>query len=192
MKNSLTTIQKLAKFARVLCRIAFVFSLIGAIGCLIGIICLGAGWYGSIQLGNITLHSIIEKSTEMSIGSMYASMAVGFILSLGEVFLSKLSENYFRHELAAGTPFTLEGAAELKKLGILTICIPIVAMALAGISYTVINSHFENVMDMHIDSYASVGLGIAFLIVSLLCRYGAELKQKADSTENTIQTATEE
>ena len=43
-----------------------------------------------------------------ALGTMYAAMAVGCILSSGEAVLAKIAGNYFRNELKAGTPFTMD------------------------------------------------------------------------------------
>ncbi len=179
MEKTLTTIQKLAKIGKVLSRIVFICCIVGVIGCAVGIVSLAVGFVGSIELGGVTVHGLIETSAEMSIGSMYASMTVGLILCAGELALAKMAEHYFQNELKAGTPFTLSGAKELLRLGIYTICIPIGTMILADIAYQVLNHSFEQVADMHIDNYASVGLGIAFIVVSVLCKYGAEISDKA-------------
>ena len=46
------------------------------------------------------------------------------VVCAGEAVLAKFAEVYFQNELQAETPFTLAGAKELLRLGILTITIP--------------------------------------------------------------------
>ena len=58
--KTLKTIQTLSKIAKVLCTIAFIFSLIGAIGCAVGIIVLAVIPDG-FKLGDVTIHGLIEK-----------------------------------------------------------------------------------------------------------------------------------
>ena len=54
-----------------------------------------------------------------------AAALVGWlILCAGEAVLAKFAEAYFVHELKAGTPFTLAGAKELLRLGVLAIALP--------------------------------------------------------------------
>lgn len=84
------------------------------------------------------------------------------------------SEKYFAHELTAGTPFTQNGAKELLRLGILTICIPLGCLILAQIVSGIL-AGFLNCDDLlKIENGGSVSLGIMFIVMSLLCKYGAE------------------
>ena len=101
-------------------------------------------------------------------------MAVGLILCAGEAVLAKFAECYFKHELADGTPFNLSGAKELKRLGILTICIPVGTQIAAEIVYVVMNQIFQDAAPLRLDQSGSIGIGITFIIVSLICQYGAE------------------
>ncbi len=65
--------------------------------------------------------------------SLYPVMTGAMILCIGEMVLAKNAENYFAHELNTGTPFTQDGAKELLRLGILTICTPLGCLILAEI-----------------------------------------------------------
>lgn len=177
MEKSLQVLQVLAKIGRILSKIVWICSLVGAIGCLVGIITVAVGTDEVLKVGGVTIHGIVANESGMNIGSLYASMTVGLILCIGEWILAKYADRYFTHELAAGTPFTFEGAEEMKKLGIRTIVIPIIAMIAANIAYQIINHTFMNVQDAKIDDYASVGLGIAFIILSIVFRYVAHLEQ---------------
>ena len=97
--------------------------------------------------------------------------------------LAKFAEVYFGNELKAGTPFTLAGAKELTRLGILTLAIPtgsaVVSSIVEGIAAGLLHVSKASAMDVYFDNDASIVLGIAFLLGALLCRYGAELGEKA-------------
>ncbi|MDD6810449.1 MAG: hypothetical protein PUD93_01075 [Lachnospiraceae bacterium] len=174
--QTLKTIQVFSKIGKILSEIIFICSIVGAAGCALGIASLAVGETEVFQLGGVTIHGIIETSAETSIGTRYTLMTVGLILCIGEIFLAKIAENYFKHELATGTPFTFDGAKEMLRLGICAVCIPMGTMIVAEIAYTVMNHYYVDVADLHIDDYASVGLGIAFIVVSFICKYGAELQ----------------
>ncbi len=172
--KTLKTIQTLSKIGKIISRIIFIFCLIGGIGCIVGIISLAVIPDG-FRLGGVTIHSMIEKNAEISMGTCYTAMAVGIVFCAGEAVLCKIAENYFKNELAAGTPFTFDGAKELMRLGICTICIPIGTAVISGIVYGIMSSVFSGVADYNISNFTSVGLGVMFIIMSLLCRYGAEI-----------------
>lgn len=179
--KTLRTIQKISKVGKILSTIAFIFNLIGAIGCAAGIIALAVVPH-NLRVGDLTLHTIIEKHADISFGTCYAAMAVGLILCAGSAVLAKFAKRYFANELEAGTPFTFAGAKELIRLGILTLCIPVGTTMIAGIVYEVMANVFSNVEKMHFSNSISIGLGIMFIITGIICRYGAEIST-ADKEE---------
>ena len=145
--KTLKTIQTLSKVAKILCTIVFIFSLIGAIGCAVGIIALAVIPDG-FNLGGVTIHGLIENSAGVSLGTCYAAMAMGAVLCAGECVLCKFAKRYFVNELEAGTPFTYNGAKELMRLGILTICIPVGTAIISGIVYGIMSAFFGKVGDI--------------------------------------------
>ena len=177
--KTLRTIQTLSKIGKILCTIIFIFSLIGAIGCAVGVLGLALIPEG-LKIGDVTIHSIIENKAAISLGTCYTAMASGIVICAGEAVLCKFAKRYFVNELAAGTPFTFEGARELIRLGILTICIPIAAAMTAGIVTGVMSHVLGNVSDLHISDNVSVGLGIMFIVTGLICRHGAEISQNKE------------
>ncbi len=177
--KTLDTIQKFAKVGKILCKIIFIFSLIGGIGSAIGIFSLAIIPEG-LQIGDTTIRGLIEESAEVSLGTCYASMATSMILCAGEAVLCKIAEKYFINELAAGTPFTLAGSKEMLRLGICTIAIPLGSQLVAAIVYGIFKLAMKDVaaLDSSVFGSGSVGLGIMFLVTSLLCRHGAEIAEK--------------
>lgn len=182
MKNSLKTIQVLARIGRVLSKIVWICCIVGAAGCLIGIASLAAGIDGAFKIGDVTIYGLIEHEAGMSIGSIYASMTVGMIVCLGEFILALFAERYFKNELTAGTPFTFAGADEMKRLGILTICISVGTTVAAEIAHQVINAVFQNAERMLMDDFTSIGLGITFIIMSVIFRYGTQRNADHENT----------
>ncbi len=172
--KTLRTIQTLSKVGKILCKIIFIFSLIGGIGCILGIVGM-AGIPQGFKIGGVTIQNMIETSAEISIGSYYAAMGAGIVLCSGEAVICKIAEQYFKKELEAGTPFTLDGAKRMLRLGIYTICIPIGTTALSAMIYEIMKHVFNDVADKDFSNSVSVGLGIMFIITGLLCRCGAEL-----------------
>ncbi len=179
--KTLNEIQKLAKIARVICRIVFVFCIVGAALCLTGIVSTAAGLTGAVKLGGITIRSLIETDADLSTGSLYIVLVTGLIMCAGEIVLSKIAESYFRHEIAAGTPFTFDGAKELLRLGILVICIPMASMLLSAIATAVLNHCFGETLDVRLEGWLSVGLGVMMIGAALFCRHGAEIREKLEA-----------
>lgn len=182
--NTRQMIQKLSKIGRVLSKIAFVFSVIGFCGCIAGLLSLCFGKGSLIKIGGVTLHGLVSEEYGYNIKSITAALSGWMVVCAGEAVLAKFAEVYFKNELRAETPFTLAGAKELLRLGILTLAIP-TGCAVAGSIIEGIIAGFMKVeqaaaMDLYFDNEASIVLGIMFILGSLLCRYGAELM---DGTE---------
>ena len=180
--KTLSTIQLFSKVGRILCKIVFILSLVGGIGCAVGILSLAVIPEG-FQVGGVTIKGLIEENANTSVASLYASMISGMILCAGEAVLSRFAEAFFANELKAGTPFTQAGAKEMIRLGILTICIPVAANVLSAIAISIVKLIAHESFSARFDIFTSgsVGLGLTFIISSLLCRYGAELE--ADKNE---------
>ena len=181
--NTLKTIQTLAKIGKVFSKIIFVCCIVGFCGCIVGIVSLALG-AETFKLGGVTIHSMIEKDAGMNLPTLYASMAVGAVFCAAEAILCKFAESYFKNELADGHPFTLRGAKELLRLGILTVAIPLGTVIVCSIGVAIADNFFPEIEKLSYDGYASVGLGVMMILSSLFCRYGAEVCDGKASLES--------
>lgn len=170
MKN-LNRIQNLASLGKILSKLVFVCALVGACLCLAGLVSLPFADSGILM----PLYGRIVNRGGASLGTVCAELSAGLVFSAGEAVLARFAHRYFVHEMEAGTPFTQEGAAELQKLGIYTICIPLGTQLLAQILYAVQAEVLEGVGTLSMDGFVSVELGAAFLVMSLIFRYGAQV-----------------
>lgn len=175
MNKSLKTIQVLSKIGKILSKIVFIVCIIGASMCLASILGLAIGTTDLLSIHGKTITQTLADVSDVSTGTAYAIFCVGLTMCLGEIFIAKFSEKYFINELKDGTPFTERGAKEMLRLGILTISISLGTSILSSISLEVIQHSFSNVETRDIGTGAPVGIGIAFLIFSVVFRYGASL-----------------
>ena len=181
--KTLNIIQKLSKIGKVLSKVMFIFCIIGFCGCIVGILSMALG-APTLKIGGVTLESILNTEAEVTVGTVYAAMAASMILCAGEAVLAKFAEHYFKRGLTDGTPFNLEGAKEMQRLGILTICIPIGAQIIAEIVYAVMEQTIQSVAPLRLDSAGSVALGVMFIVMSLICRYVADMYEESKTTRN--------
>ena len=142
--RTLKAIQALSKIGKILSKILFIFCIIGFCGCIVGILSMALG-APTLKIGGATLESFLNTEAEVTTGTVYAAMAAGMILCAGEAVLAKFAEHYFKRELADGTPFNLEGAKEMQRLGILTICLPLGAQIVAVIVHAVMEQALQGV-----------------------------------------------
>lgn len=174
--KTLNIIQRLSMIGKILSKIMFIFCIIGFCGCIVGILSMSLG-APTLKIGSVTLESILNTEADVTVGTVYAAMAAGMILCAGEAVLAKFAEHYFKSELADGTPFDFGGAKELMRLGILAICIPIGTQMIAEIVYAVMEQTLHGVAPFQLDHSGSVAFGVMFIVMSLGCRYGAELRE---------------
>lgn len=174
--KTLNTIQTLAKIGKILSKIIYVCCIVGFCGCIVSIVSLAIG-AETFKLGGITVHSMIENKAGMNLPTLYASMAVGLLFCAAEAVLCKFAEIYFKNELADGNPFTLRGAKELMRLGILTIAIPLGTVIICSIGISIADNVYYGIDKLSIGEFSSVGLGVMMIVLSLFCRYGAELNE---------------
>lgn len=177
MKKTLSIIQVLFKLGKVLSTITFVCSLVAASLSLVGIVCLAAGAEKVFKIGGVTVHGIIANKAGMTTDQMISAISVWLIVVAAEAVLAWFAKTYFKRELAVGTPFTLEGAKELTRLGILTIALPLGVNIVAAIVNGILAEFLSNTWMFDIDNGGSVSLGVMFLVLALVCRYVAELEQ---------------
>lgn len=181
-------LQKIAKLGKILSKVAFVFSVIGICGCIVGILSNVIGNGKIFMIGGVTIYGLLSDFNAYNVKSISAILTAWLIICVGEAVLSKFSEIYFRNTLTEGTPFTQMGVRELRRLGIMTMVIPTGCMILAEIVQGIMTG-FMNVTtdiwrDLNFDNESSVVLGIMFIIGSFLCGYGAEFSEKKNIAQN--------
>ena len=175
MTNSLTAIQKCARVFRVLVRIGLILSIVGAVFGLAALM-LWIHWNNTPATGIPQLDQVMQLIDR---GSYYHTLSTLIADVVGCAFggaLLWLFHRYLTHELADGTPFTFSGASELRRLGVVTIVLPLVSLCLQAIPYTVYDLSYPNRME----NGTSLLLGVALILASLVFRYGAELTRSKE------------
>lgn len=188
MSKALNTIQILAKIGKIISKIIFICCIVGASLCAVGIISVAVGADGVLKIGGVSIHGLVEYEAGMTTAQMIGAMVAVMISLIAEAVLAKLAENYFKHELDAGTPFTFEGAKEIMRLGILAIALPIGAEIIAAIVYGIIDTFVPVLWDIDISIGDSISVGVMFIVASVIFRYGAELLEQRESAEEKTHT----
>ena len=175
--KSLETIQKVSKFAKILSKIVFVFCTIGLILIIIGAI--GVSMIDLNALIDSKILSIVDlPDYNFSKAAVYDALMIGAIGLICEMFVAKKSINYFKFELEEGTPFTEESADKIKKLGITVIVAPIIATIISIIGHVLIEKLIGNVGEIDVNYEISLTMGLIYLFLSAVFRYGASLSKK--------------
>ena len=182
--KTLAVIQTLARIGRVICKVLFVCCIVGFCLCLAGVFSLALG-AETFKLGGVTVRGLIENNGGANQPTVCAKLIVGAVFCAAEAFLSKRAGSYFQNELADGTPFTLRGAKELMNLGILTAAVSLGAVILCSIGLSIANNAYPGLDELSLDEYSSVGVGVAMIVLSLLCRCGAEMLEEKSEEQKT-------
>ena len=180
--KSLNILRKLFALGRVLSKIAFVLSVVGFCLCIAGTVNLNLGNGEGIKLGGVTLHDMVVDRRGYGVGSVTAAILGVMVVCAGEAVLAKFAERCFSYALKAETPFTFGFAKEALRLGILAIAIPF-GCAIAGSIVEAIAAAWMNapkiaILQKNFNNTLSASVGVMFILISLLCRSGAELLEK--------------
>ena len=166
MDKTERTIAKVTNDGLILSRIAWIFDLI-ACGCSAFLILAALLWW----------------NTRPDLFTGYASQTGALLICAGDLIgcagsavLAYFARQHFAHALEAQTPLTLRGAAEQKRLGILILCISPATMVLRVALSAAFSAEFmpERLAGMIVADGGMLALGVMFLVLSLVCRYGAE------------------
>lgn len=179
--KTLNTIQTFSKIGKILSKIIFICCIIGVAGCVVGFICLPFADTGILKIGGVTIYGLIVNRAGIDLNGLYPLMTGAMIVCIGQAVTAKFGERYFSHELTAGTPFTIGGAKELFRLGIITICVPLGTQIVAQIISSIVAEFIGCGEAFKIEDGDSVALGIMFLLMSLLCKYGAECMENREN-----------
>ena len=171
--NSLQTIQKIFRVFQILTKIAFVFTIVGASICAVGVLCTAA-WYNGGPVFCLFGEPVTVFNSGEELNQVLAVQLSNLILLAVDAFLLGFAGRYFKIERAEGTPFTKNGAELLKKLGIRCIWMPIVAIVIASVIAVCLDAGKGG----NVSRLPSVTTGIVLILASLIFRYGAELEKK--------------
>lgn len=178
--KSLKAIQILAKIGYILSKIVFICSLIGAVLCAACLIALPFCGEAILRISSGTLFTWLEISVSEGLATVVSATCTGLIVYTGEAITAKFAEAYFRNERLAGTPFTESGAKEMSRLGIIAIAVPLGCRILADIVRQIVESLLHVKLDLtEMGNGGTITVGIVFVVVAVLCRYGAELASLA-------------
>lgn len=174
--RSLETIQKTFRVLQILTKIAmilsFVFAGLAALGTLCGVV-----WYNGGTVIGADRELMYTLTASGSLTKMIGILLADTIAALTDGILFAFAYRYFKSEQADGTPFTHRGAEQIKRLGIRTIVLPLVATILSAVVCAVFGlpqndgNYWSNAPDL--------AMGIVLILAGIIFRYGADLEEIA-------------
>ena len=171
--KALQTIQKTFRIFQTLTKIAMIFSFVWAGLSALGLFYSIACYFGGTVVGinGALLYTLTEAG---GLAEMIGVLLADTILALTDGILFVSALHYFKEEQEDGTPFTKQGAMQIKNLGIRIIVLPLVAAILVGVIYAIFGLTHNIGSDW--SNFTSVTVGIILILASIVFRYGAELE----------------
>lgn len=170
--KSLEKIQKTFKVFKTLSKVAMIMSFVWAGIAMVGALCAVTWKNGGTVVGpGMETWQFFSQTADLN--QMLAVMISDTVFALTDGILFLCAFLYFKAEQVEGTPFTLNGAGRIKRLGIQIIVIPLVAVIISSVIY----GCFDVKNPENWGNGAYVVLGIAMILASQIFRYGAELEK---------------
>ena len=173
--KSLTTIQKTFRVFQVLTKIAMILSFVWAGVAVLGVAC-GMVWQNGGMVIGANRELFYSMTETDGLRKMIYVLLADTVFALTDGILLAGALRYFKAEQADGTPFTYHGAVQIRKLGIRTIVLPLVANIVAAVLYAV--SRVPEIARGDWGSEWGISMGIVLILASLIFQYGADLEEK--------------
>lgn len=190
MKSSIQKIQTVFSILAILSKIAFVFSIIGAVGSAVGIISLLVGSDLTSKLENINLYSLIQNEAGLSSEQIYWAMGIAVVSCVVVAVTMAVANKCFKNELKAGTPFTYECSKDFLKLGIVTVVLSIIPPVLCAIAEAVADLGAAE-LEASADNESAVIVGVLTIFASLIFKYGADITENGKTAVRAFKTQPE-
>lgn len=175
MSKNLLVIQKCVRIFRVFVRVGMILSIAGSVFGLAATV-LWVRWNNASADGVTQLDRLMRLVQQGDYYQTLAALIADTIACAFFAVLLSVALSYLTRELSDGTPFVDDTAIRLRRLGVLTIVLPIVSIVLQMIPYTV----FDLSAPDRLDNAGSVMLGVVLILASVVFRYGAELPRSQE------------
>ena len=189
--TNLQIVQKISKVLGIICRVFYILCMVGAIASLVGVVLTSVAFFFP------SLVDRVEQDSGVRLFEVMGYCLSGLVVCIAGVIVSKAHRDYFLKEQEVGTPFTKEGALAFRTLGIMNIIVPVITMVIVPVITMVIVAVISAIFKTRdVSFYASLGTGVAMILLSYVLAYGAELEEKKagaaeDSPEEPVQALPE-
>ncbi len=173
MSKNLNVVLAFAKVIRIVTKVLFILCIVGGSLALAGAISLWAGVpFVSVNGEGISFNMFYPEVA--SVNEAAGEALIDAVICASEAVILGFTTVYFKNMLADKTPFTLSGAKEVLRLGILAVAIP----TACSIACEIITDLLK-LPSSELGVYeATTTVGILLIFLSFVFKYGAELEEK--------------
>lgn len=176
--KSLNIIQTLAKIGRIICIVLFILGIIGAAGSVLGLSLFPIMQGVIVAEPNKTLADyLLEKGIRLF--DVYSSLAIAIAFSGLSIFLCKYTELLLNEQIKLGTPFDHSYVKKMRKYALISVITCVCVNILVAVILALVGFFTQTKFTYNAGSFSTIGWGIAILILSLFCEYGADLLHPA-------------
>lgn len=176
--KSLQRVQKIMSVLKVLAKVIFIFSIVGAALSLLMTLTIA-----SLGSESEVIEEVIKQYVENGLlpqetnskevyQAMLAIMMSSTLLCISEAIIYYFVKGMYSYAVEIGTPFDKTLVMKMRKIGKLRIIVSIVTLIICAIiiSITVNNSN-----DISLSNSSSIIMGVLYLIVACFLDYGSDI-----------------
>lgn len=169
------------KVLRVIAKILFILSIIGAAAMLLSLLTIGS--VSEILVNEFNLaFSQLGADIEITVGFVYLCLIIAGLACVCAAVIAKFSEIYLKNVINVGSPFTRDGAAELLRLGIINVAFPIAYSIIVFFATAAIGASQD--LPSGISVNVDISNGIALILLSFIFKYAADLIEEKNEEHN--------
>ena len=172
MSKTLSNILTVFKVLGIIAKVVFILCIVGGAGCLLGLFML--------PLASTPFVADALAKAEIGLESSYFACIAGAVVCAGEAVFAFLAEKYCQSVQKEGTPFSIDGSKQCLRLGIASLIIAVATETALGIASGIVLLFSESAaIEADIGGGISLTMGLFLLFLSMIFKYGAELRSSA-------------
>lgn len=176
--KSLQRVQKIMSVLKVLAKVLFIFSIIGAVLSLIMTLMIASLGSESDVINEVIKqyvdNGLLPQGTDSKVmyQTMIATMMSSTLLCISEAIIYYFVKGMYSYAVEIGTPFDKTLVMKMRKLGKLRIIVSIVTLIICAIIISITVGDSNNIS---LSNSSSIIIGILYLIIACFLDYGSDI-----------------
>lgn len=176
--KSLQRVQKIMSVLKVLAKVLFIFSIIGAALSLIMTLMIASLGSESDVINEVIKqyvdNGLLPQGTDSKVmyQTMIATMMSSTLLCISEAIIYYFVKGMYSYAVEIGTPFDKTLVMKMRKLGKLRIIVSIVTLIICAIIISITVGDSNNIS---LSNSSSIIIGILYLIIACFLDYGSDI-----------------
>ncbi|MDY2889286.1 MAG: hypothetical protein SOU19_06955 [Candidatus Caccosoma sp.] len=184
--KSLQRVQKIMSVLKVLAKVVFVFSIVGAsLSLLMTLIIVSLGSESQIVeevIKQYEASGILPQGTDIKefYQLMMATMMSSTLLCISEAIIYYFVKDMYNYAVEIGTPFDKTLVMKMRKVGKLRIIVSIITLIICAIIISIMSKSSDQIS---LSNSSSIVIGILYLIIACFLDYGSDINHLPNNDE---------